>query len=235
MPSPRATSLAVLLLASAAVPARGAISLSLSPGLPTTADTIRVRVAGEGCVESSTPAASVSVSGRHVAIQGATVCIVQPLLPFDATYSVGPLPAGDYTLDAVVGGQPASTSFRVREPATDLALVGGRFTVTASFSDSRTGAAALAPAVALSDESGYFSFFDSGNVEITVKILDGRPVNGHFWVFVASMTDVAWSLHIGDSRLECDLADPPPASCSTIYRSPAGKNQNVIDLGTLAP
>src|SRR5262249_10769999 len=195
---PRITSLAVLLLAPLAVPARGAITLTLSPQLPTTADTIRVRAVGEGCVESSTPAATVSVSGHHVEIEGTTTCIVQPLLHFDAVYSVGPLPAGDYTLDAVVGGQPASAAFTVRERAPPFPPAGGRLEVSAEFTDARTGAVADAPAAALSDESGYFSFFDTGNVELTVKILDGRPVNGHYWVFVASMTDVAWSLLIND-------------------------------------
>lgn len=235
MLSPRAVSLAALFLASLAVPARGTITLAVSPQLPTTADTIQVHVAGYGCVESSTPAASVSVDGHHVEIVGATLCVDQPLLPFDTAYPVGPLPAGDYTLDAVVGGQPASAAFTVRERATSFTLAGSRFAVSAEFTDARTGAVAEAPGVALSDESGYFSFFDTGNVELTVKILDGRPVNGHFWVFVASMTDVAWTLHIHDLRLECSIGDPPSPTCSTTYRGPAGQNRNVIDLGTLAP
>ena len=28
---------------------------------------------------------------------------------------------------------------------------------------------------------GYFWFFDPANVELAVKVLDGRPINGKFW------------------------------------------------------
>lgn len=38
----------------------------------------------------------------------------------------------------------------------------------------------------LTDESGAFWFFDPVNIEVTIKVLDGRPINGHFWVFIAN-------------------------------------------------
>jgi trimeric autotransporter adhesin len=44
------------------------------------------------------------------------------------------------------------------------------------------------PASAFTNKTGVFTFFSAGNVEVVVKVLDGRPVNGHFWVFYGSMT-----------------------------------------------
>ena len=36
--------------------------------------------------------------------------------------------------------------------------------------------------VALSGDTGYFWFFGTANVELVVKVLDGRALNGRFWV-----------------------------------------------------
>ena len=37
-----------------------------------------------------------------------------------------------------------------------------------------------------------------GNPEMLVKVLDGRPVNGHWWVFYAALTNVGFTLHVTD-------------------------------------
>ena len=44
------------------------------------------------------------------------------------------------------------------------------------------------------DRSGLLYFFDRDNVEVLVKVLDGCGVNGHRWVFVAPVTDLAFNL-----------------------------------------
>ncbi|MEM8933189.1 MAG: hypothetical protein AAGE94_18520, partial [Acidobacteriota bacterium] len=38
----------------------------------------------------------------------------------------------------------------------------------------------------LSSDTGAFWFFDDANLELTVKVLDGRPINGAHWVFYGS-------------------------------------------------
>lgn len=69
--------------------------------------------------------------------------------------------------------------------------------------DNTTG---VGQAVPLSDgsdnaaNSGYFWFFSPDNVELTVKILDGRAINGHFWVFFGTMTDVEFWIIITDTQ-----------------------------------
>ncbi len=63
---------------------------------------------------------------------------------------------------------------------------------------------ALAPAsgwaaVPLTGDSGTFWFFDASNVELIVKVLDGRSVNGHFWVYAGALSDVAYTITITDT------------------------------------
>ena len=48
----------------------------------------------------------------------------------------------------------------------------------------------------LTDDSGYFWFFDPANVELVVKVLDGRAVNGKFWVFYGALTNVEYDLAV---------------------------------------
>lgn len=50
-----------------------------------------------------------------------------------------------------------------------------------------------------SDNSQIFTFFDAGNWELLVKVLDGCGLNQRFWVFAAASTDVAFDLEVRDS------------------------------------
>ena len=47
-----------------------------------------------------------------------------------------------------------------------------------------------------STHSGLLYFFNRDNVEILIKVLDGCGVNGHRWVFVAPVTDLAFNLQV---------------------------------------
>ena len=57
-----------------------------------------------------------------------------------------------------------------------------------------------APAVPITADTGYFWFFDDANVELVVKVLDGRSVNGHFWVFYGALSDVGYSITVTDTE-----------------------------------
>ena len=52
--------------------------------------------------------------------------------------------------------------------------------------------------VALTRDSGLFWLFTPDRAEVSVKLLDGRAINGRWWVFVASMTDVELFLTVTD-------------------------------------
>jgi plastocyanin len=55
-------------------------------------------------------------------------------------------------------------------------------------------------AIPQSDLFGYFSFpsltNNPSNPEVFVKILDGRPVNGQYWVFYGHLTDLIYDLSV---------------------------------------
>ncbi|HUO87172.1 MAG TPA: hypothetical protein VM617_07255 [Thermoanaerobaculia bacterium] len=78
-----------------------------------------------------------------------------------------------------------------------------RFRVTVDWQDP-TGHGGLGQARALTTKTGWFWFFDPDNPEIFVKVLDGRSVNGHWWVFYGSLTDVAFDLVVEDTLTGAD-------------------------------
>lgn len=82
---------------------------------------------------------------------------------------------------------------------TALCLNSNRFQVGVTWTDPRTGNTGSGQAVPLSGDSGYFWFFNAANVEMVVKVLDGRVVNGHYWVFYASLSDVETEIKVTDT------------------------------------
>jgi hypothetical protein len=82
--------------------------------------------------------------------------------------------------------------------ASDQLCLGGRFRVSVQFTDPRSGTSAAAQAIPLTGDTGAFWFFDAANLELMVKVLDGRAVNGHFWVFSGALSDVAYTLQVTD-------------------------------------
>jgi hypothetical protein len=71
--------------------------------------------------------------------------------------------------------------------------------VAVQVTDPRSGQVGTARAIPLTGDTGAFWFFDPSNVELVVKVLDGRPVNGHFWVYAGALSDVAYTLTVTDT------------------------------------
>lgn len=146
-------------------------------------------------------------------------------------FEVSGLPAGSYSgefrLDEALRG---ATAFAVSPPEGVLELQGSVFLVTLVLHDPRTGLDRPASAVQLSADSGFFWFFEPGNVEVTVKILDGRAINGRYWLFAASMTDVGFTLHVRKHFIVCAAA---PCG-EQRYTVPPGENRNFIDTNLSA-
>src|SRR5437870_4055748 len=61
--------------------------------------------------------------------------------------------------------------------------VGGTWTMSAATSGA-------GQAVPITSDTGYFWFFSSANVEMVIKVVDGRPLNSRFWVFAGGLTNV---------------------------------------------
>ncbi len=80
--------------------------------------------------------------------------------------------------------------------STTLCLSGGRFKVTTQWA---AGQSDSGQAVALTGgDTGYFTFFDPGNVEVVVKVLNGCNSNGSFWIFAGGLTDVSVVMTVTD-------------------------------------
>jgi hypothetical protein len=86
-----------------------------------------------------------------------------------------------------------------RTAANPLSLHGGQFKAEATFRDPRTGVLAPGEPKALTEDTGFFWFFNSANLELVVKTIDGCEVNGHFWVFAAGLTDVEAEITVTDT------------------------------------
>lgn len=132
--------------------------------------------------------------------------------------SVTPFGYGDYSLSLKAAGTAGGC-------ALGLCLNDGRFQVTATWkkSDGSTGAAT--PAMFTSD-TGYFWFFEDSNVELVVKVLDARGINGQFWVFASGLTNVGVDIVVLDTA----------TGIAKTYRNPLGTAfQPIQDTSGFAP
>ena len=83
------------------------------------------------------------------------------------------------------------------EPGAAALTLGGGFEVSMCYETYRGERGAAVGRELDSERSGLLYFFDRDNVEVLVKVLDGCAVNGHWWVFVAPLTDLAFNLRVG--------------------------------------
>ena len=97
-------------------------------------------------------------------------------------------------------------------------LQSGRFSSTLTWTtpDGSTGSGTP---VGVAGNTQGFWFFTPDNIELTVKVLDGRAINGHFWVFYGSLTDVQFTLTVTDNQ----------TGAQKVYTSPQGQNTSAAD------
>ena len=108
---------------------------------------------------------------------------------------------------------------------TETALcLGGRFRVEAAWKDF-AGHAGAGHTVPLTADTGAFWFFGSDNVEVVLKVLDGRGVNGHHWVFYGALSSVEYALTVTDVQ----------TGLTARYRNPAGRLASVADTTGFGP
>lgn len=103
-----------------------------------------------------------------------------------------------------------------------LCLQEKRFQVSITWRDPR-GNEGVGTAIELTDDTGTFWFFDDQNLELMVKVLDGRSLNGNFWVFYGSLSNVAFELTVVDTE----------TGASNLYRNPQGTFASVGDTAAL--
>jgi hypothetical protein len=81
------------------------------------------------------------------------------------------------------------------------------------------GTSGRAQGVVLTSDTAYFWFFSANNVELVVKVVDGRPFNGHWWVFYGALSDVEYTITITDQG----------TGQQKVYFNPSGTMASVAD------
>ncbi|HEX4965282.1 MAG TPA: right-handed parallel beta-helix repeat-containing protein [Thermoanaerobaculia bacterium] len=127
-------------------------------------------------------------SGNFAAINGTNLS--QP----DGLLEVGP---GGYVLNVNGAAAAFATVTGTCTAGSTLCLAGNRFRAEVTWKAGNLGGAAQA--VSLSGDTGYFWFSDPANVELMVKVLDGRPLNGSFWVFYGALSNLEYTLTLTDT------------------------------------
>ncbi|MEM8963259.1 MAG: spondin domain-containing protein [Acidobacteriota bacterium] len=104
------------------------------------------------------------------------------------------LTTGPFTNNDTPVGRFTFTRVDSPEPPA-LILNDGRFRITAEWMDFDLTRARARP-MALTEDTGYFWFFNEENVEVVVKVLDGCAINNRFWVFAGGLTNVEIELKV---------------------------------------
>jgi hypothetical protein len=103
-----------------------------------------------------------------------------------------------------------------------LCLNSSRFKVSVSWRDFQNNAGS-GTAVPLTNDTGYFWFFNSANVEMIIKVLDGRPINGKFWVFYGALSNVEYTITVTDTV----------TGQTKTYQNPLGNFASAADTSAL--
>ena len=141
-----------------------------------------------------------------------------PILPipgahiFAEEFQVGPLAAGEYEV-RFFEHVPPDTRPRLHRQTlivhdadgcvpsgTTLCLQDGRFRVEVDWKDFENNSGKGHPIpLAGRDDSGLFWFFQEENIELTVKVLNGCGLGGHWWVFLSSGSTVEYTVKVTDT------------------------------------
>lgn len=94
----------------------------------------------------------------------------------------------------------------------------------------RSGEYGCAHAIPHRGDTGHFWFFNSENIELTCKVLDGRSLTGSYWLFCGSLTDVEWwmdAINNGNPEISKRYYNPPSkmASFGDVLALPPGLNR----------
>ncbi len=153
-------------------------------------------------IEARNPAGGwVEVATAVATMAGAVVEGLEAETPYTFRLRAGLTgAAADYSEEA--SATTGAYTGACREGSEYLCLRDGRFEVRAHWSkpddDAGYGAGAAVP-VDISDESGLFWFFEPENIELVVKVLDGRTINGSYWVFFGALSDVEYWITVRDA------------------------------------
>ena len=135
------------------------------------------------------------------------------------TFRVRALGAGGMSAPSnEASATPYATAIDTCSPTPEaLCLLGGRFEIQAWWHDQHNDHRGRGTAVpfAGSKKTGFFWFFNPANVELGVKNLDGRSVNGFVWTFYGALSDVEYWVTVTDTEQGRNRTyhNPPGSIC----------------------
>ena len=83
--------------------------------------------------------------------------------------------------------------------STTLCLNASRFKVQVAWQVPAQGTSGVGTGVALTSDTGEFWFFSANNIELVVKVVDGRAFNNKFWVFYGALSNVQYTITVTDT------------------------------------
>ncbi|HXM76557.1 MAG TPA: PKD domain-containing protein, partial [Thermoanaerobaculia bacterium] len=143
---------------------------------------------------------------------------------------------GSYTLKLLVTGNEKETTgltistFTINVVScapnpSNLCLNDNRFRATVAWSVPPQGKSGAGSAVALTADTGYYWFFTPSNIELVLKVVDGRAFNGKFWVFYGALSNVEYTITVKDMK----------TGAVKTYNNPYGNTASLADVNAFDP
>ena len=104
--------------------------------------------------------------------------------------------------------------------ATTLCLNASRFKVQVAWQVPAQGTSGVGNGVTLTTDTGEFWFFSANNIELVVKVVDGRAFNNKFWVFYGALSNVQYTITVTDTS----------NGAVKTYQNPDGNLASVADV-----
>ena len=139
--------------------------------------------------------------------------------------TAGGFPGFGMSLGGVFDYETVTPSLTCAPDSTTLCLNGSRFKVQVSWRSPDSGTNGAGNAIAVTGDTGFFWFFNGSNVELMVKVVDGRAFNDFFWVFFGALTNVEYTVTVTDSV----------TGATRTYFNPAGQFASVADTSAFLP
>lgn len=173
------------------------------------------------------PAVDIALTGGPVLLGNVAFQEFTDYLPVPAgTYDLEVRVAGTDTVVLTLPGTVVPAGAVVTAYATGLVADGfadrtvylrdDRFRVEVNWTDF-DGNSGFARPDKLSNTTTNFWFFNAANIELTLKVIDGRPVNGNFWVFFGSLSNVTFTVTVTDTETgQVATYENPPGTFASI-------------------
>ena len=101
---------------------------------------------------------------------------------------------------------------------TTLCLNKSRFQVSLDWEVPSKDQSGHGMATSITDDTGYFWFFNGDNVELVIKVLTGN--NDHYWVFYGALSGVQYTITVTDTQ----------TGAVKTYTNPYGTLASVADI-----